>query len=366
MKQGRSINELAAEITRQAERKADFVAPTDKLEVIETVPVVEGIVEDRPRPRQFSVVSDLGSFPLRPLAIDQAAGHLDIPLKYVRKLAEEQPKLLVDNFNTLLHAKPSQRLIRTLDGEARAFLSNRYQRIDNVEVAQVVLEAFSDIKTLQVRSCEVTENRLYIKASRTDLVGEVKSLRGRQVGDIVEAGVMVTNSEVGLGAVSVTDYAYYLWCLNGATRDKGKRWNHVGGKISDGEVAYLSDDTLAAGDKFDLLRIRDALKQAFDAQNFQGYIDKLNGATQRIIQSSHVPQAIEFLGNKLAFSEGEKKSILGHLIEGGDLSQYGLLNAVTRSAQDAESYDRASELEAAGQSVLLLPANDWRQIAEAA
>jgi len=34
--------------------------------------------------------------------------------------------------------------------------------------------------------------------------------------------------------------------------------------------------------------------------------------------------------------------LLRHLIEGGDLSQYGLINAVTRTAEDAKFYDRAS------------------------
>jgi len=35
-------------------------------------------------------------------------------------------------------------------------------------------------------------------------------------------------------------------------------------------------------------------------------------------------------------------SVLRDLIEGGNLSQYGLINALTRTAEDAKSYDRAT------------------------
>jgi hypothetical protein len=40
-----------------------------------------------------------------------------------------------------------------------------------------------------------------------------------------------------------------------------------------------------------------------------------------------------------------------------------LANAVTRTAEDAADYDRATALEAAGGRVLELPAADWRAIA---
>jgi len=358
MKTGKSLIELATEIERQATRKQDFTAPTDKL----TVEVVEGVLEDAP-PRGFAITNpQVGTFRLRDLAVDQAAGHLDIPLKYVRKLAAEQPALLAENFNTLLHATSSRRLIRTLDGEARAFLSDRYQRIDNVDVAQVALAAFAQTK-LQIVSTEITESRLYLKATLPSLVREIKS---RRVGDFVEAGVIVTNSEVGLGAVSVKPFAHFLVCTNGMVVNKAKRFTHVGARIGGDETGYLKDDTIAAGDKFDLLRIRDALTQALDETAFGEFVQQLEGATQQQIEAGRVNDAVEILGNNLTFTEVERGSILTHLIEGGDLSRYGLVNAVTRTAQDAVSYDRATELEAAGHAVLALPANDWKQIAHAA
>lgn len=55
-------------------------------------------------------------------------------------------------------------------------------------------------------------------------------------------------------------------------------------------------------------------------------------------------------------------TILQHLIEGNDLTLYGLSNAVTRHSQDVENYDRASELEGIGYSILTMPAHQWSRI----
>lgn len=46
-----------------------------------------------------------------------------------------------------------------------------------------------------------------------------------------------------------------------------------------------------------------------------------------------------------------------HLVQGGDLSKWGLSNAVTRTAEDAADYDRCTELERIGWNVVDLPAS---------
>jgi hypothetical protein len=46
----------------------------------------------------------------------------------------------------------------------------------------------------------------------------------------------------------------------------------------------------------------------------------------------------------------------------GGVSAWGLANAVTRKAEDATDYDRATELEAAGGRVIELPPAEWRAL----
>lgn len=75
---------------------------------------------------------------------------------------------------------------------------------------------------------------------------------------------------------------------------------------------------------------------------------------------------MELTARRFSLNEGEKNSVLQHLIQGGDLSRYGLFNAVTRSAEDQESYDRATEMERLGGEIIDLPATEWKEMALAA
>jgi hypothetical protein len=74
-------------------------------------------------------------------------------------------------------------------------------------------------------------------------------------------------------------------------------------------------------------------------------------------------EVVAATARRLTLTEGEKSSVLQHLIRGGDLSAWGLANAVTRTADDAADYDRVTELEAAGGRVIELPQADWRALA---
>lgn len=51
-----------------------------------------------------------------------------------------------------------------------------------------------------------------------------------------------------------------------------------------------------------------------------------------------------------------------NLIEGKDLTLYGLSNAVTRYSQDVGNYDRATLLEGIGYEILTMPPKQWSMI----
>ena len=64
--------------------------------------------------------------------------------------------------------------------------------------------------------------------------------------------------------------------------------------------------------------------------------------------------------------------MLGHLMAGTatgddrvDLSIWGLQAAVTRYSQDVDRYDRATELETAGGSIIDLGPGEWKVLVEA-
>jgi len=358
MKQGRTLTELAQEIERQQVAKRDYLADTRSVAI---EPTSEGGV--------VLAASDIGRFPINAHAHNQIGARVGIPTKYYNRMLEDSPALLANNVNHWLRAEPEKRLLRTLDGNLRAFLSNRYQRIDNNRVADTVLPVLQEINStiggLRVASCEITENRLYLKVVFDGLQMEIP----KRVGDVVACGVMITNSEVGMGALGVAQFFDRLRCTNGMiTSDLRRRFNHVGKARDTLDVIdydeLLSDETKRLEDATALSKVRDVVKAALDFNKFREQIEKLGATTEQKIEGDPV-KAIELLSDTFDFNESERGSVLRHLIEGGELSRFGMIQAVTRTAEDLPSYDRATQFEAFGGSLLALPSREWAAIAGA-
>jgi hypothetical protein len=366
MKQGRSLTDLAREIERQKTTKQDLVADTRSIKLFSNTGDSEPSFPTFDEGAVGLTVNngEQTHYVVNNLAHKQIAERVGIPQKYYQRMLAEQPELLARNVNTWFEANPERRLIRLLDGNVRAFLSDRYQRIDNWDVAQTVLPILLSTPGVECLSQEVTESRLYIKAVTHSVRGEIKSKR---VGDIIEAGVMISNSEVGLGAISIKPFLHFLVCTNGMVRDKDSlRRAHIGRQIEgDNVVQFLTDETRKAEDHAVLLKVRDVVNAAMDATNFRRMLDEIQATVDQRIEGNPV-EAIKVLADTFALADSEETNILRHLIEGADLSKYGLMNAITRASADIESYDRATDLEAIGGALIDLPRSDWTRIAVAA
>lgn len=355
MKIGRSISELAQEIERQSTAKVDYIADTRNLVMAPTEKGVDLIMRNGTDTRMG----------INTHAHRQIAERIQVPAKYYDKMLSQAPDLLAANVNHWFAAAPEKRMVRTLDGAARAFLSNRYQRIDNLEVAETVLPILSGVPGIEIVSAELTQSKLYIKAVTHHVRAEVKS---RRVGDFVEAGVLISNSEIGMGAVAVTPFFHFLACLNGMVRNKeGMRSAHIGTRMDGDEnlAEVLADDTKRAIDRSVLLKVRDVVRAALDQAQLDRAVARMQETTTQMVTGDPA-KAIEVLANDLVLTETERAGVLRHLISGGDLSRYGVMNAVTRTAEDANDYDRATELETLGGRILDLPAANWSRIAIAA
>jgi len=217
----------------------------------------------------------------------------------------------------------------------------------------------------EVRSCEVTESKMYIKAVCNEIEGEVK------VGDAVRGGVIVSNSEVGHGSLFVGPFIERLVCTNGmVVSDFGKRRYHVGKRnndVLDYNDAYelYTDKTKELTDQAFWHQVRDVVKSTLSQQGFNKIIESLREASEVMIEADPLT-VVEKTQKKFSLNDTEKGSVLQHLLRDGDLSKYGLANAVTRTAEDSSDYDRATELETLGWSIVQLPQRDWSAIAIAA
>ena len=152
MKTGKSLIELATEVDRQAALKKDFIAPTTEIAILPDGNTLQ--------------VGTAGQFKMNNHVIDQIGTFLEIPSKHFDRLRSHAPHLLSEEANFFLRANPQPRMVRTMDGNARALKSNRHRRLDNFDLMQqAVLPRIVQDGTLQIASSEITESRLYLKSS---------------------------------------------------------------------------------------------------------------------------------------------------------------------------------------------------------
>lgn len=347
MKTGRTLSALAAELERQAASKKDYIADSRKLrmEVTQEGVIMQGVN---------------GGMPLETIAHAQLAGALSIPKPYYDRMLSDAPDLLSTNVNRWLERQPAKKLVRCLDNRIRAILSDSYRPLDNLDLAEAVLPQLINLSA-EVLSCEVTENRFYLKAATDKIQGMVK------VGDTIRAGVVVSNSEVGQGSLRVEALDYRLVCSNGMIREQAIRKAHLG-RGSRGQDAiedareWFRTETRIADDRAFFLKVQDATASMFDALRFEKRIQQYKDASERKIEADPI-KVVEVTAKRYGFNDSERSSILTHLIKGGDMNAWGLANAVTRAAQDVESYDRATELESIGGDVIELSPSEWKVIA---
>jgi hypothetical protein len=340
MHPGIPLTELGELVVRQAAEKRDFIAPADKLRIA---------VADRPtlrmETRDGEITADIGDHALR-----QLAAYGEIPAKYLEKL-QSAPELLERNLNQWLSESSEPRMVRLLAAKEqsvmRAFLSSRYRPLDNIDLAQRCLPRLKAVGA-EVKSCALTGTRFYIQAVTERITREVK------VGDRVQAGIVISNSEVGAGSLRVEPLVYRLVCTNGMIAGTSLRKYHVGrdGK-SENEYIHevFTDKTKELMDEAFWAKVGDVIDAAFDEARFDQIVGRMQTAANTRV--GDLPQdVVEVTASAFGLHKDEQDAMMRHMFEGGDLSLWGVVNAVTRTAADVQSYDRAVELERIGGEIL--------------
>lgn len=352
---GTSIETVLQGILHTKEQKRDYIADTRALEFTEGGLLRFSLSGDQ---RGESMISQKEYRPTA-LCLAQIGERLNIPAKYVQRMASEAPELLAKNFNHWFANRPEKRMLRALENGsnvARAFLSNAYRPLENIDIAAHVLPKLQ-AAGCQIKSSAVTDTRLYIQAIIPRLEKTVA-----KVGDVVQSGVVISNSEVGCGSLWIEHMIYTLRCTNGMIGENVVKQAHVGKRThgdidSDSAREYFTDATRAADDRAFWLKVSDLVGYALSPQMFDAAVAKLDKTAG--VEIEKPAEVIEVMSEKFDWQDKEAEAVLNHFIKGGRSTQYGLLNAITRTAEDLEDYDRAVEFERMGGKVMLLPASEF-------
>lgn len=355
MQTGLTLTELARTIDQRARAKKDYIAQTCGLSVA---------VKEKDL---ALIIPDQGEFTIAPVAERQLTELTGVPARYFERMRLEEPELAAINANAWLKRFDGKhrRMVRTMGDRNRAMLSPKYQRIDDIDVLKVALPVLQDLPGVEVKSSNVTETNMYVQFVLPKVIGEVGK---RKVGDAVQVGGVISNSEVGHGRISVSGLIYRLWCLNGAVRGDQFARSHVGREISDNEDLW-SEETVKLDDRLILSRVRDMVKAVTDESRARDTLIRLNELAGAKITGSP-EKVVEVLAQKIGATDEEGDAMFKALLTGSndviDLSAWGLVNCVTAQAHTAANYDRSVEFERLGGRLIDLPAAEWREILEAA
>ena len=340
-----SLTDFAKQLEADRSAKADYEAHTELLEI---------------EPGTNALLMEGQRYQMTDHFRSQLHDRLGVPTKYAERMRADAPELYARTMKTWWTSSPEVRTIRTMGGDvprARAYLSNRYAIIDNEQIASEVLPILGEIKDARFESLSITDEAMRIKVISPRIQGEVST------GDAVQLGLSISNSEIGAGAFKIEPLLFRLVCKNGMIREDGAfRQAHLGGR-QEGRGPVWKMDTQRAESIAAVLKGRDVVNAMLTPATLEAFLHPMRLA--KGVQIAEPTTAIKRVAKLGSLSEREQEGILAHLINGGDVSQYGLTQAVTRFAQDVDA-DRADHLERLGHKVLQLRPSEFRVMAEAA
>ncbi|MFI9835206.1 DUF932 domain-containing protein [Streptomyces sp. NPDC051913] len=345
------------------DRKLDVIAPASALRMHEGNVHVEG-VESQITASGVTRVDGI----YRPTAVadEGISDKLRIPLAYLRRMRAENVPLLDENVNAWLREGPERRFMlrafRSADsgampgeGVARALLSDSYKLMDNLDMLLAALDGVKQSgHPTRITGCDLSDRRMYVRVESEAVAVQARNLlRGYRSpfdgrsGDelpMISAGFVITNSEVGAGAYTITPRAVIQVCSNGLTQTQDvMRAVHLGGKQDEGVVNW-SGQTQRKTLELITSKTADAVTTFLSRQYIETKVNEMEAAAGKTLDEP--TKTIEHVTKSLSIATETKDRILAHFIRGGQMTAGGVMQAITSTAQTLTDADHAATLEA--------------------
>jgi hypothetical protein len=322
----------------------DYVAPTASLEFHNRDGFGVSLMIDADTPHPF--------YQLHPNAIRQIGERFGVPAGFLTTLisgSDWQKNLSVRIMDDHAHNTTRERvLLRTVNGQLRGFLSDRYRRLNSMEIFVAFLTAARNYNNVLV-DAHSGETKGFLEVINPEIVEFDTPQNGR---NYAVFGARIRNSDFGDGALDVRTFMLNVKCLNGLVGETMLRELHLGGRIP--ENIQISDDTMKKETAAKAGLVRDIMASVYHPDNVRKMIGKIENASARIID---IPAEIERLP-KLGLTVGESQSVGKLLMENdpangldGSPTLWKLVNGMTAVARDARP-ERKRELEEIAGSML--------------
>jgi hypothetical protein len=378
-------DKLIDTLREKRDRQFDFITDTRSVQMVpldvaqrETFPEVDEVTRLEPREPQVVIMpkdpeaewfEKFGPLAANAHAHGQIAAKTPIGARYYKHMLENDPLLLAANVNRWWDETPHDRLIRSeiipSNGKralsfARAFLSNKFRRLDNLEVMETMMPVLNDDQSpWQLKRAGITDVAVHVEAIAPQINGEVR------VGDECALAVKIETGEVGNRALTVSLGFWRMICSNLAQVPTYTQKQVHLGRAENEFIELLSESTLRAEDQLVIDKMRDVVSAMYDTEKFNLMLNDARDSADRDKAGLKSPiKATELLATNANLNEVEGVMLYNEMMGAGDPTIFGLTNALTATARGLE-FERKSELERIGGS-LIAGREEWPRYVNAA
>lgn len=370
------LQKLLEDLKNQTKIKKDFVVPSAFFEMKNgELRIVNHNAESKALHELLagtgiSVPNDLAETERRisllplPVCHQHIAEKLGIPKRYYDKMSQGGNVELLDHnvSHWFKNGGEKNYLIRTFidpdkgEGVARALLSDQFLTIDNYDILLACLEAIQissiDPKFFEIKG-EITDKRLYVRFSAPSIEIQAPTLLkqyrvpdGSGDGNTgIASGFVITNSEVGHGQFSISPRVTILACDNGMTfMEDAFQKKHLGAEMDEFTEIKWSDETKQKNKELIISQVKDGIRLYVSKEYLGAKINKLERLAAKELKHPH--DAVKNVCASLNISEESEKNILDYFLRGGDVSPFGVAQALTYHAHKSADADDRYELEA--------------------
>jgi len=281
-------------------------------------------------------------------AIGQIAARAHTPLEYLEYLTTKVPErwgrdLVAHTLNEIFSHDQSKRLLRTVDGELRGFLSDRYRRRDTGVLVESFANALKSVGALPYEG-HASDTRMSVQAILPQTFEPIPN-------EVVAYGVSFTDSSFGNGPTAVSLFVLRGVCNNGMISNRTIREVHVGASI---DSERYEADTVAKDTEAVALKIRDTVRNSLNEEAI--------AAMQAAVVRAHADKistdrAADIL--KRFLSKKEVETVMGRYNDPGEVvtlpegqSRWRLANALSWFAGTVEDGDKRLEVQTAAGNLL--------------
>lgn len=291
----------------------------------------------------LSFYGDERERPIHPHALGQMCQKSGVPKRYADLLLKEgQADLLAKNLNIRFgRMQPTRNgvpnfLMRSVGGEVRGFLSDRYRRWGSMDIIEAFAAVAQKCKAMPIAAV-VTDTRMYVKVVLDKLFDAGK--------DFFLYGMCLQHSDFGDGALSMKSCLTRLVCDNGMLGEDGMRRIHLGARI--GDDLELSERTYQLDTKTMASAVADVTGAMLQEDRVKRNLARVEALSGKVIDAE---EKLEVLRKNSRIDKGEKEQI-AELYRSAEVvklppgnTEWRLVNAISLFAQSNEPV-RAMELE---------------------